>query len=183
MRFTKKEKEYKESIINLVTKWKDLLGLYNWVIDIMWDDDVDAGTHLHSLGWQALFEMVASWPYMLASLHVNCKYLCELDDERLEELIIHELMHLILAELREAKSNDLHLHEERVVTMLSRAFNRLNKENMEKENIEILTAPLPETIDSNSPKILETINNIYGDGSHFIDGSGSFTECNVFSNN
>lgn len=60
----------------------------------------------------------SDWRYMTAVIKVNLDLLKEIDDKDLEEIVVHELMHVILNEMREGGTG----HEERVATFLARSF-------------------------------------------------------------
>jgi len=66
----------------------------------------------------AVFRVWADWRYLSASIAVNVKAVARLDDDELERAVVHELIHVLVNEMREPGID----HEERVVTMLSKAF-------------------------------------------------------------
>lgn len=61
------------------------------------------------------------WRYMLATIHVNMPALVGLSDQRIENNVVHELVHCLVNEMHrgDADSRD---HEERVVTTLDLAL-------------------------------------------------------------
>jgi hypothetical protein len=111
-------KDQRERVLPLFEKWVQVLGLKWWKIRIEYertnkDDDEP--------GWQATFSCSADWRYADALITAYCPALVKLTDEELEQAIVHELCHVFLNELRENKK-DRHDHEERVATMLAKAF-------------------------------------------------------------
>ena len=68
----------------------------------------------------AVMRVWADWRYMTYTIDVNLKAVKRLDDEALERAVVHELVHVLVHEMRE---NDPDVkHEERVVTQLTKAF-------------------------------------------------------------
>ena len=58
------------------------------------------------------------WPYLIATVAFNMPALAELSLGEVEELLLHEHVHILVAEMREDGID----HEERVVTTLTSAF-------------------------------------------------------------
>ena len=80
-------------------------------------EDLTAGSKAHTS---------ASWAYLDAAIHFNLSGLMAYTDAELEVVIIHEYMHILVHEMRsvancECEQFDIR-HEERVCTMLQRAF-------------------------------------------------------------
>lgn len=71
-----------------------------------------------SNGGVAAFRVWADWRYMTFTISVNVPAVRRMDDDELERAIVHELVHVLVNEMRE----DGIAHEERVVTMLTKAF-------------------------------------------------------------
>lgn len=103
-------------VLNLIRKWVPILGLEAWKIDI----DLEFRHDYLPCRVSAL------WAYLHAHLQVNVPLLFTLNDEQLEETIVHELVHVVLSELRD-DSKEEDLHEERTATILARAFMRIVK--------------------------------------------------------
>jgi hypothetical protein len=111
----------KKQIESLFKKWITRLGLGWWRVDISFyndpqsiidhfgvnDDDtlVVARTYTH-------------WIYGKAEIHVNLPVIEKLSDDETERVIVHELLHILVNEMRE---DEIH-HEERVVTQLTKAI-------------------------------------------------------------
>ena len=95
--------------------WKRLLCLHNWVIE------VDVYDHLGQGGgaFDTLMKADVEWTYRRATRSVNACRLADLDVEDVEQAVVHELAHCLVAELYD--QNEAH-HLERVVTDLSDAF-------------------------------------------------------------
>ncbi len=110
-------------ITRIWNKWRPILGLSEWDIKLHFyedvdeeDPDVEAWAH-------------ASFEYIRADLHfIIPKTITQTLDE-LEEIVVHEACHIVVKELQDwntcgCKDQFDMKREERVVTMLSRAFIR-----------------------------------------------------------
>jgi len=64
------------------------------------------------------------WQYQQAKINVNSDKLETVDDSDMEKIVIHEFMHIFLSEMRNNHKDGE--HEERVATMLARAFIGIN---------------------------------------------------------
>lgn len=104
--------------------WRDALRLTDWRMDIDWA--TEGGRH----GDTSNYMMISSsWRYQNIALtvFVNCLETINPSDLHLDEMVVHELLHAHLNEMRAhnddmdnlAAQND---HEERVVTILSRVI-------------------------------------------------------------
>ena len=69
-------------------------------------------------GFVSLMKCFPDWRYKQAFIHVNLVECAYQSLEKLENVVVHELMHIFLDELRSKKKG----HEERVVTMLADGF-------------------------------------------------------------
>lgn len=100
-------------------QWVYLLGLRWWDIEVRWyDNRRDFRTASRAPSRNAAMCVYADWRYATATIYVNVEALARVDDRELEQSIVHELCHALVNEMRK-KGID---HEERVVTMLSKAF-------------------------------------------------------------
>lgn len=106
-----KKQEIKDLIEAKATYWARVLGLGDWDIDFKLakrdrEDELTAG------------EANVQWQYQQATITFYSKVLKGLDADAIEKIVVHELMHVFLNEMREEGID----HEERVATMLSKAF-------------------------------------------------------------
>lgn len=115
----------------LVHKWVAKTWLGWWKIDVRGytayeyakqDTEVDVHSSL------ALCE--SDWRYMTAVIKVNLDLLASVNEEDLEEIVVHELMHVILGEMHESGM----AHEERVATFLARSFLSCERGNEKVES-------------------------------------------------
>jgi hypothetical protein len=95
-------------------------GLLLWEITfIYYGDPADIVEHFTSDNDKIVAaRTTADWRYLTAKIIVNVNALTDMDETNIESMVIHELCHILVNEMRES---DLH-HEERVVTGLARAF-------------------------------------------------------------
>ena len=98
-------------------RWIPLLGLSNWDISIELAPDLPDTTD----GIEAAADCHASWQYERAVIRFSLHTVNEDTDAQLERHVVHELMHCLLAELRETHKMS---NEERTAVMLTRAFVR-----------------------------------------------------------
>ena len=96
--------------------WFDRLGLKGWEIVFEY---VDGPLETDAIS-QAVATTTVQWQYKSAVISYSLPALTEKVDEELEEMIVHEFLHILVHEMREGDIK----HEERVVTELSRSFIR-----------------------------------------------------------
>lgn len=77
------------------------------------DDEPDGRTGDILLG-----EANVTWQYQTATITFYPKSMKDMAEDDIEKLVVHELMHVFLNEMREEGID----HEERVATMLAKAF-------------------------------------------------------------
>lgn len=101
-------------------KWVDTLGLKWWMITYNWSRDSlpDAPS---KEGWIGVAKVQVQWPYMTAQISFGVCDFQDDSDETIEFHVLHELMHIFLAEMK-TPGKDASNHEERVATQLARAF-------------------------------------------------------------
>jgi len=111
-----------DDLKELFSVWIPRLGLGWWDINIRYYDDpeevlqrfgsTDAADHLVAA------RTYTHWMYGKATIDVNLHAMRELTRDELKTIVVHELCHILVNEMREG---ELH-HEERVVTGLTKAF-------------------------------------------------------------
>ena len=105
-------------------RWAARFGLSTWNLEALYERDGDVFTPARqesTVRTDTLATTVTNWPYMQATITFNCKALFGREHAVVEAAVIHELAHVLVAELRDV-SDDFLKHEERTVTMLARAF-------------------------------------------------------------
>jgi len=87
------------------------MGLSDWKIDVSYH------TYLHTgpSGNNTIAVTNVHWQYMDACIQINLAVSQDQTEKDIEKVVIHELMHVVVNEMRE---DDIK-HEEKVVTMLS----------------------------------------------------------------
>jgi hypothetical protein len=117
----RKKKAIKEKLDKYFRWWINRLGLRWWKIDLRWANKKSESAFMdNNDGTFAMMECWADWKYMKADITVNLYELAKRNDsdEELEEMVVHELQHILLNEMREKGIE----HEERVAMTLQRAF-------------------------------------------------------------
>ncbi len=110
-------KYHRKRVRKFVKPWLHVLGL-GWyeAIEFHWyDNEKD---FRKSADGTVLMRVWSDWRYMTATVAVNVPAVARLTDTQLERAVVHEFVHVLVNEMRE-KGID---HEERVVTMLTKAF-------------------------------------------------------------
>lgn len=123
------DREYNElrrRIRKLIAWWGDELGLRWWIMHFNFDrsgESFSERENSNARGGVAAITHV-NWQYGEASISFNMPLCLEVDDDELERYVVHEMMHVLVNEMREWQTDDpTHaiLHEERVVSNLASA--------------------------------------------------------------
>lgn len=107
---------FKKRVSKALRYWQIQMGIGTWSITISWilDGSMRTGKNGEMC---VLGRCKSDWMYMRATIEFNVVEAIALNDKDLEELIVHELYHAVVNELRETDGyND---HEERVVSLLT----------------------------------------------------------------
>lgn len=116
-----KYKRTKKLVRKYIDKWITPLGLRWWHIDVHYVRDKKTIQKYFSNedeGKVTFARVFSDWQYLKASVYVNVREAAGQTEEEIEDMILHELCHLLVNEMREPGLK----HEERVVTGLQRAF-------------------------------------------------------------
>lgn len=107
----------KKRVMSLVNKWTKPLGLRWWQIEVLWvHKEFERGDKT------VLFSTAVSWEYRTAWITAFLPALKREPEKSLERSVVHELCHILVAELQSAPKADKQRHCESVVTALSHAF-------------------------------------------------------------
>lgn len=92
----------KRRVIRLMVKWRELMRLDGWRDDLMFRDrerdDVAAAGGLYTVG----MDTTVAWPYRKYLINVYLPCFPHKTDDEVEELVVHELMHVMLGPLEGA---------------------------------------------------------------------------------
>lgn len=110
----------KARIVALIERWPKPLGLAWWRITHVYDRDTTppGGSSAAS---QVTARCDADWRYLYGRLTWYMQAVADLEDDELEQVFVHELMHVFLNELRHDDPNH-NAAEERVASHLASAF-------------------------------------------------------------
>ena len=129
-----KDREFKrqqDRVRKLLDKWVDPLGLGDWQIKLFLFHDALPGRESEGGAFAPVFQTESSWEYKMARIDGAACQTADCTDAELERLLVHELVHSLVAEMREEDPD--HKHEERVVTSITDAIlccvNYVGKEN------------------------------------------------------
>lgn len=119
--------QLKSRIQAIADEWVECLGLRWWHISFYYHGD--SGDYRDSsadIPPESKAYTSASWAYLDAAIHFNMSGLATYNETQLEEVVVHELMHAMVHEMRAVSACNCDTldirHEERVCTMLGRAF-------------------------------------------------------------
>ena len=115
-------KRHRARCQRIIRDWLQPLGLLWWQVDTLYYDDPaefpgGAGhgdSHIVARVW-------AQWEYLTAKIAINVPEVAQMDDDKLERVLVHELCHILVSEMR-ADPDACTDHEERTVTQLANAF-------------------------------------------------------------
>jgi hypothetical protein len=100
-----------------VKKWKSILFLGMWEIVINVENVIESNDHTGS-GGSVSADCNTDWRYLTAHIRFSFNEMSCLPEKKLEEIVIHEMMHIVVNEMRDRG----YKHEERVVSHLALAF-------------------------------------------------------------
>lgn len=111
--------EAKQLIKKYLDKWMTPLGLMWWKTTVVYyDDPAEIIKHFRTDDNMLVLAVTfADWKYMEATIEINLPAWTSLEERDIEECVVHELMHILVNEMREG---EIH-HEERVVSGLTKA--------------------------------------------------------------
>lgn len=113
----KTNKSIRKKLRKYINAWAQPLGLLWWKIDVYYHVDKK---HIRKVfkPKHARAQVNSDWRYCEATIHFNVPSFANLSDTEIEMVVLHELVHILVCEMREGEMH----HEERVVTGLTRAF-------------------------------------------------------------
>jgi hypothetical protein len=117
-------------------EWIDHLWLGWWRIEFVWyrSEIPDMNREVVRPARKALMDCTADYHYFEAVIRVNLLAAQEFDDEYLEKVVVHELAHIVLNEMRDWKPTDKGMkREERVATHLQKMMWEAWREREGKE--------------------------------------------------
>lgn len=117
-------KHERRRIRKVAKKWYRTLGLDEWRLTTKYTDGSLIVADV--LEPETVAFTVARWQYRTATIEFNLKQTAELNDSDLEEVYLHEAMHILLNEMREFEPGKCE-PEERTASTLSFVLMRLRK--------------------------------------------------------
>ena len=113
------DKQYEKErrrVRKLWDKWFRPIGLGWWQVDLNWarerDEDEPATAGMTTTNWQ----------YRTASVTFFLPATLELDDEKLEEVVVHELTHILCGPIQDMSSDERREITEHTVTTIARSL-------------------------------------------------------------
>ena len=106
----------------LRAKWVEPLGLGAWTLSIVCYRDSGEYQEITGCGPASAALCDASWQYQDARISFNCPKWLLMSENEQERVMLHELCHLLLAELDMCMKFEDHHHIEHVTTTLAQAF-------------------------------------------------------------
>lgn len=112
----------KKRIRSLITKWHKAIGMNWWRVEYIYSRerrDDSATTYDPGQGWDVAADCQTDSNYMTATVTFYLPNIATIRDEELEEIYLHELMHVLINPMQTKKKA---AEEERVATTLARAM-------------------------------------------------------------
>lgn len=113
------DKEYREQKLRVRRfwdKWHDAIGMGWWRINLTWDRARDEESP------NQLAVTSSSWQYRTGHVTFNLPECAAVDDETLEETVVHELCHILLAPIHDGRDDQAREITEFAVTSTARAI-------------------------------------------------------------
>lgn len=123
----------------MLDKWVNTTGLGWWRMTYVWVRDPAVAGENGASSKDTGAVCSVSWQYLCATITFYLPTLADEDDDHLEWIIVHELMHVFLREMRWTNDDGDNIdHEERVATMLAHGFlwTRIAGWNEAKDSLE-----------------------------------------------
>jgi hypothetical protein len=119
----------KNKLQKYLKTWKVLLGLQWYRLDVLFDRDSIRRPDPENPGGTIVTYATTScsYEYLQAAIQFSVPGLQDKDDADLERVVIHELLHVVVNEMRDASRSTK--HEERVVSVLEEVFFKLQCRN------------------------------------------------------
>lgn len=107
----------------VLAKWVNSIGLGWWRLSYVWSRDPAVEGEGGASSDKTAAVCTVLWQYLCATITFYLPTLADEDDSHLEWIIVHELMHVFLREMRWTNDDGDNIdHEERVATMLAHGF-------------------------------------------------------------
>ena len=113
-------KAQKKRLQALRNRWHNCLGLRWWTVTHNYERDTLVVNGEMSATTAA--SCTADWRYLQATVSWNLALVADQTDAGLERIFVHEMMHILLDEMRHFHEEGGMNHEERVATTLAQAF-------------------------------------------------------------
>jgi hypothetical protein len=105
-----------KNVQKILKEWVHVLGLCDWTVKAHIVKDMGEGRDNNCVAGACY----AKWQYRRIEIDLNKKLIKEMDYKELEVVVLHELIHGVVAEMHDMALDDN--HKERVVTHLTDAF-------------------------------------------------------------
>ena len=142
--YTKKqEQQTARRLRALASQWITIFGLDHWDISIRLTDQMpEVGFQLDEEAYSVYATCHPNWPYQSATLAFNASKAVTFDDDALLELLVHELTHCSLDEMKFYDTSESGLaHLEHCASAVSAAILRAYEAGCQKGFKEARAAP------------------------------------------
>ena len=118
--------EQKARVLAVFEKWSVPLWLEGYDTTFYWERTKGPERKMEGgdTHWQTTLKVNSNWTHMDAAITAYLGTIMNVTEVELETAVVHECMHILVCETRqgEDKGDDWLDHEERVCTMLAKAF-------------------------------------------------------------
>jgi predicted SprT family Zn-dependent metalloprotease len=112
-----KFKRARKRFNRIALEWATRMGLKWWSLHFLYYGKTPKKFRRED-GHQTAVRVLARWQYLEAYFEVNTPAIARMSDSELEALVVHEMCHVLVNEMREKGIK----HEERVCSRLAQAF-------------------------------------------------------------
>lgn len=113
------DKEYRKQkarVKKFWGKWFNTLGLHWWGIDLYWQRERNEDEP------SELGHTSSNWQYRTAAVTFNIPVVAEINDDKLEEAVVHEMTHILVAPIQDFRDDQARDITELTVTTVARAL-------------------------------------------------------------
>lgn len=112
----KQYREQKARVEKIWDEWYDILAMWWWRIDRTWDRAREENNY------DCIAKTSSNWQYRTAHITFYLPTALDLDDSHLEESIVHEFVHVLLAPIQDMRDDQAREITEHTVTTVARTL-------------------------------------------------------------
>lgn len=113
------DKEYREQkrrVQKVWDRWYTPLGMNWWRIDCNWEREREEDS------WHTIGKTYCNWEYRTANITFYLPACVDLNDDKLEEAIVHEFVHVLAMPIHDCRDDQAREITEHTVTTIARSL-------------------------------------------------------------